>query len=85
MWLYKGTGNWKAPYAPRTRVGGGWNTYTQLIGLGDSNMDGKPDLLAIDQNGTGWRYRGTGNAQPPFATREGSQIIYPGHRYNTIV
>ncbi|MFD6986222.1 hypothetical protein ACFWAX_36915 [Streptomyces sp. NPDC059956] len=83
LWLYQGTG--KGTFGTRTRIGGGWNTYTQLIGLGDSNIDGKPDLLAIDQTGTPWRYRGTGNAQAPFATREGSQIIYPGHRYNTIV
>ncbi|MGW1771457.1 FG-GAP repeat domain-containing protein [Streptomyces sp. NPDC002104] len=85
LWLYKGTGDWKAPYANRTRVGGGWNIYTQLIGLGDSNIDGKPDLLAIDQTGTPWRYRGTGNSQAPFATRESSNLFDISHHYNNIV
>ncbi|CAG6394882.1 N-acetylmuramoyl-L-alanine amidase [Actinacidiphila cocklensis] len=31
LWLYKGTGNATAPYANRTRIGGGWNVYNTLI------------------------------------------------------
>ncbi|MEW1906604.1 VCBS repeat-containing protein [Streptomyces sp. NPDC086147] len=31
LWLYKGTGNATAPFATRTPVGGGWNTYNQLF------------------------------------------------------
>ncbi|MFJ3817192.1 FG-GAP repeat domain-containing protein [Streptomyces sp. NPDC090056] len=31
LWLYKGTGSATAPFATRTPVGGGWNTYNQLF------------------------------------------------------
>ncbi|MFD7334897.1 FG-GAP repeat domain-containing protein [Streptomyces violascens] len=31
LWMYKGTDNPNAPYTDPTRIGGGWNTYTQLI------------------------------------------------------
>ncbi|MFE1585381.1 TolB family protein [Streptomyces sp. NPDC058737] len=30
LWLYRGTGSTSAPYAARTKIGGGWNTYTVL-------------------------------------------------------
>ncbi|MDF6043793.1 VCBS repeat-containing protein [Streptomyces sp. JH14] len=30
LWLYKGTGSASAPYAARTKVGAGWNTYNAL-------------------------------------------------------
>ncbi|WHM41074.1 hypothetical protein [Streptomyces sp. BPTC-684] len=31
LWLYRGTGNAGAPFAARTRIGGGWNTYNYLL------------------------------------------------------
>ncbi|WP_051716133.1 FG-GAP repeat domain-containing protein [Streptomyces bikiniensis] len=31
LWLYKGTGAAAVPFATRTRVGGGWNTYNLLF------------------------------------------------------
>ncbi|MFD7161923.1 FG-GAP repeat domain-containing protein [Streptomyces violascens] len=31
LWLYKGTGNPNAPFTDPTRIGGGWNTYSNLI------------------------------------------------------
>jgi len=69
LWYYRGTGQSTAPFAPRTRVGGGWNVYTDLIGAGDVTGDGFPDLLARDSAGVLWFYRGTGNATAPFAPR----------------
>ncbi|KAF2774605.1 hypothetical protein [Streptomyces sp. OM5714] len=30
LWLYRGTGSASAPYAARTKIGGGWNTYNVL-------------------------------------------------------
>ncbi|MEV6550936.1 VCBS repeat-containing protein [Streptomyces sp. NPDC051597] len=69
LWLYKGTGNPSAPFATRTRVGGGWNTYTMITGGSDLTGDGRPDLVARDHNGVLWLYRGTGRAAAPFATR----------------
>ncbi|WP_322899750.1 FG-GAP-like repeat-containing protein, partial [Actinacidiphila rubida] len=31
LWLYKGTGSASAPFAARTKVGAGWNTYNALM------------------------------------------------------
>ncbi|MFE5974368.1 FG-GAP repeat domain-containing protein [Streptomyces sp. NPDC056460] len=69
LWLYRGTGSGTAPYAARTRIGAGWNTYTQLLIAGDLTDDGKADAVARDTTGTLWLYQGTGNTVAPFATR----------------
>ncbi|MEU3477219.1 VCBS repeat-containing protein [Streptomyces sp. NPDC033754] len=66
LWLYKGTGDYKAPFAGRTKIGGGWNVYDRLLSLGDSDADGKVDLLARKTTGELLRYSGTGNAARPF-------------------
>ncbi|MFD8975114.1 FG-GAP repeat domain-containing protein [Streptomyces sp. NPDC059593] len=66
LWLYKGTGDYKAPFAGRTKIGGGWNAYDRLLSLGDSDADGKVDLLARKTTGELLRYSGTGNAARPF-------------------
>ncbi|MET7860038.1 FG-GAP-like repeat-containing protein [Streptomyces sp. NPDC005318] len=69
LWLYKGTGNAIAPYAARTKIGAGWNTYNSLTSTGDLTGDGKADLVARDSSGVLWLYKGTGNATTPYATR----------------
>ncbi|MFI8966681.1 N-acetylmuramoyl-L-alanine amidase [Streptomyces sp. NPDC053493] len=69
LWLYKGTGNAGTPFATRTRIGGGWQIYDQLISSGDATGDGRADLLARDPSGTLWLYKGTGAAATPYATR----------------
>ncbi|MFI9582001.1 FG-GAP repeat domain-containing protein [Streptomyces sp. NPDC052236] len=69
MWLYKGTGDAAAPFATRSSVGTGWNTYNYLMSTGDLNADGKTDLLARDTTGALWRYQGTGNSAAPFTAR----------------
>ncbi|MFB7600628.1 FG-GAP repeat domain-containing protein [Streptomyces sp. NPDC056160] len=69
LWLYKGTGNSKSPFAARTRIGSGWNTYNTLLSVGDINHDGITDLLARDKNGALWLYKGTGKASAPYASR----------------
>ncbi|MCX4783658.1 FG-GAP repeat domain-containing protein [Streptomyces sp. NBC_01264] len=66
LWLYKGTGNYAAPFAPRTKIGAGWNIYDRLVSVGDLNADGKTDLVARKSNGSLYRYSGTGNASAPF-------------------
>ncbi|MFF6867291.1 hypothetical protein ACIGG5_16985 [Streptomyces sp. NPDC085463] len=52
LWYYAGTGKPSAPFAPRQRVGGGWNAYTALVGVGDGS------LVARDRDGVLWRYKG---------------------------
>ncbi|MFE5614147.1 FG-GAP repeat domain-containing protein [Streptomyces sp. NPDC056524] len=69
LWLYKGTGSATAPYAARTKVGGGWNAYNHLVLAGDLTDDGRADAVARDTTGVLWLYKGTGNATAPFTTR----------------
>ncbi|MER6096628.1 VCBS repeat-containing protein [Streptomyces sp. NPDC001728] len=66
LYLYKGTGNYKAPFSAPIRIGGGWNTFNNLLSVGDVNFDGTADLVARDSTGALWLYKGTGNANAPF-------------------
>ncbi|THA63230.1 hypothetical protein E6P78_22145 [Streptomyces sp. A0958] len=65
LWLYKGTGNQNAPFAKRTKIGSGWNTYDRLISTGDVDLDGRTDLIAR-KGGELYLYKGTGNAAAPY-------------------
>ncbi|MFJ4340298.1 FG-GAP repeat domain-containing protein [Streptomyces sp. NPDC088915] len=69
LYLYYATGDRNAPFSARVKVGDGWNTYDQLLGIGDNNGDGWADLLARDTAGTLWSYAGRGDKARPFATR----------------
>ncbi|MEF9885981.1 FG-GAP repeat domain-containing protein [Streptomyces sp. P9-A4] len=69
LYLYKGTGNYKAPFSAPIRIGGGWNTFNNLLSVGDMNFDGIADLVARDAAGALWLYKGTGNAAAPFHTK----------------
>ncbi|MEU9520590.1 VCBS repeat-containing protein [Streptomyces sp. NPDC048224] len=69
LWLYKGTGNYKAPFSSRTRIGGGWNTYNNIVSVGDIDIDGITDLVARDKSGALYLYKGTGNAASPYKSR----------------
>ncbi|MGW5607219.1 choice-of-anchor D domain-containing protein [Streptomyces sp. NPDC003753] len=83
LWFYQGTGNPKAPFAPRKQVGTGWNIYGSIVGTGDLTGDGKADLVARDAQGGLWLYQGTGNPNAPFAPRK--QIGYGWNIYGSIV
>ncbi|MFF3602848.1 FG-GAP repeat domain-containing protein [Streptomyces sp. NPDC002463] len=67
LWLYRATGNEQAPFAPRTKIGGGWGVYNQLTATG--NLAGGPagDLVARDNAGVLWLYLGKGDGT--FAPR----------------
>ncbi|MCX4781514.1 hypothetical protein [Streptomyces sp. NBC_01264] len=80
LWHYQRQFSGNGPYAPRTRVGGGWNIYNQLIGAGDIYRDGKPDLLARDTTGVLWLYKGTGNPTDPFDARTRISLVYSATR-----
>ncbi|MEU2788453.1 VCBS repeat-containing protein [Streptomyces sp. NPDC007100] len=66
LWLYKGTGDGSKPFAPRTRIGAGWNQFNKLVATGDVDADRRSDLLARDTKGDLWLYKGTGKASAPF-------------------
>ncbi|MFD0431891.1 FG-GAP repeat domain-containing protein [Streptomyces zhihengii] len=71
LWLYDVTGTgYRAAFAARRSLGGGWNTYTHITGGSDLNGDGRPDLIAADKAGVLWMYRGTGDTAAPFAKRQ---------------
>ncbi|WP_031012521.1 FG-GAP repeat domain-containing protein [Streptomyces sp. NRRL F-5727] len=66
-WLYKATGVGSKPFAPRVRIGGGWNTYDLLTAPGDLGGAKTGDLLARDRSGVLWLYLGKGDGT--FAPR----------------
>ncbi|MEU3755369.1 VCBS repeat-containing protein [Streptomyces olivoreticuli] len=66
LWLYKGTGDYTKPFETKQRIGGGWNQFNKLVATGDVDQDGKADLIARDNDGALWLYRGTGKASQPF-------------------
>lgn len=64
LWYYQGTGRVDATsggYKPAVKIGYfGWNSFDALLGSGDLNSDGHPDLVARKPDGTLWTYPGTG-------------------------
>ncbi|MEU7039090.1 hypothetical protein ABZ958_36315, partial [Streptomyces sp. NPDC046237] len=76
----KGDGTFTA----RKLIGGGWNAYTDTIGIGDANYDGRPDLFAYGPNKTAYFYAGTGDYHKPFATRVTSPALTDQPTYNHI-
>ncbi|WP_374190326.1 N-acetylmuramoyl-L-alanine amidase [Streptomyces sp. NE5-10] len=83
LWLYKNTGASPNPFATRVKVGGGWQTYNELISTGDMTGDGRPELIARDKTGVLWLYKNTGGSPNPYATR--AQVGGGWQAYNTMV
>jgi VCBS repeat protein len=65
LFLYAGTGTTPRVLQNGIQVGEGWNTYEDLVGIGDADGDGFDDLMA---RGSGRLviYFGTGVATAPF-------------------
>ncbi|MFJ5953572.1 FG-GAP repeat domain-containing protein [Streptomyces noursei] len=61
LWLYKGTGSWQAPFAPRVRIGAGWNAYDRITSVGDVAGGPAGDVVARDKDGVLWSYLGKGD------------------------
>ncbi|MEU5215837.1 FG-GAP-like repeat-containing protein [Streptomyces sp. NPDC020807] len=60
LWLHPGTGT--GALGARKLVGSGWNSMNALVGAGDTNGDGRPDLVAREAStGKLWFYPGTGS------------------------
>ncbi|MCM1951103.1 VCBS repeat-containing protein [Streptomyces sp. G2] len=82
LWLYLGKSD--GTFTARKQVGGGWGAYTDTIGIGDANRDGRPDLFAYGPNKTSYFYAGTGDYRKPFATRVASPILTEQPAYNHV-
>ncbi|MDX3540377.1 hypothetical protein PV721_39980 [Streptomyces sp. MB09-01] len=54
-------------FATRVKIGGGWQGYRHIAGIGDGNRDRRPDLYATTPEGIPYYYQGTGTAPPPSA------------------
>ncbi|MEU9298486.1 tachylectin-related carbohydrate-binding protein [Streptomyces sp. NPDC048266] len=70
LWRHEGTGDVTRPFAPRKRVGGGWNAYTAVVPITTPTADGRGDLVARDKAGVLWYHQGTGKPSAPFAPRK---------------
>ncbi len=73
LWLYPGTGRVNGTnegYQARRQVGTGWNVYSDVLGIGDANGDGKPDLQTTSADGTLWFYPGTQMTNDGYAQAE---------------
>ncbi|WP_069385632.1 FG-GAP-like repeat-containing protein [Cellulosimicrobium cellulans] len=57
--LFTYTGDGRGGFAAgRTLVGPGWDVMTSIVGAGDLNDDGAPDVVARDTQGRLWQYVG---------------------------
>ncbi|OKI04766.1 hypothetical protein A6A06_08530 [Streptomyces sp. CB02923] len=63
LWFYAGTGDWRAPFATRKRIGGGWNAYDSVTAVGDVAGASAGDVVARDRDGVLWLYLGTGDGK----------------------
>ncbi|MFH8259428.1 FG-GAP repeat domain-containing protein [Streptomyces roseolus] len=62
LYFYGSTGVKTNPFKPKKFIGGGWNTYNQLLPADDINGDGHADLYARSvTDGSLWVYVGRGN------------------------
>jgi hypothetical protein len=68
LYRYYGKGN--GTFGARVRLAAGWgSSYNVVVGAGDVNGDGKPDLLARDTAGKLYRLNGDGKGAFPTRTQ----------------
>jgi hypothetical protein len=81
LWLYAGNGRggWAAA---GTKMGGGWQAFSQALPGGDRNGDGAADVLALRPDGVLLSFAGNGRG----GWASGGQVIgYRWDRYNLVV
>ncbi|MCB5167925.1 VCBS repeat-containing protein [Streptomyces bambusae] len=82
LYLYPSGPSAASPYGARVRIGSGWQAYDQLVGLNDTDGDGRADLAARDGSGRLYAYLGTGQPAAPFKERR--QIGFGYQVYNQL-
>ncbi|MFF3761924.1 FG-GAP repeat domain-containing protein [Streptomyces sp. NPDC002185] len=82
LYVYVSTGTPGAPFHARVKVGNGWGAYDQLIGLGDSDGDGRGDFLARTPSGGLFYYGSTGS---PYSVKPAKQVGQGWQQYNQII
>ncbi|MFF4173801.1 FG-GAP repeat domain-containing protein [Streptomyces sp. NPDC001744] len=89
LWFCAGKGTHEAPFAARTRIGGGWQRYQEILGVGDVDGDGRNDVVgeevAADPAAGSPQtalslYRGTGRWAGPFATWQHTGSLWSDHQ-----
>ena len=68
LWMYRLDGAATAPIAPRVKIGSGWNTYNQLIGLGD-DPGSTGGLMGRTLSGDLYAYQGDGSGTGTLTPR----------------
>ncbi|MFJ5828873.1 FG-GAP repeat domain-containing protein [Streptomyces sp. NPDC093089] len=69
LWLYPGKGD--GTFAPRAKIGTGWQSQGELVPLGDATQDGRNDLFTFRSG----FYAGTGNLNTPLAPNTGTDVL----------
>ncbi|MFF3607538.1 FG-GAP repeat domain-containing protein [Streptomyces sp. NPDC002463] len=82
LYVYVSTGTPNAPFHARKLVGKGWDVYDQLIGLGDSDGDGKGDFLARTPSGVLFYY---GSSDSPYTLKPRKEVGRGWQQYNQII
>ncbi|MFF5929991.1 hypothetical protein [Streptomyces hydrogenans] len=87
LWLYTSTGDAKAPFKARKKIGAGWGQYNLLTAPGNIAGATGGDLLARDKDGVLWLYLGKGDGTFTARRKIGggwqkyTQIIPAGKSY----
>ncbi|MFF9852687.1 FG-GAP repeat domain-containing protein [Streptomyces litmocidini] len=82
LWAYVSTGTTNAPFHAPRLIGKGWQYYDQLIGLGDSDGDGRGDFLARTPSGVLFYYGSTGS---PYSVKPRKEVGRGWQQYNQII
>ncbi len=54
LWYYQNTGNTAGYFGAPVSIGSGWSAFNRVM-LGDTNGDGKADIIATKSDGTLWQ------------------------------
>jgi len=80
LWLIASTGRVAngSTFAAPVQIGTNWTVFQTLLGIGDLNRDGRPDLVGIAPDGSATFYAGAGASAGYY--RAGTPIALPGIR-----